>query len=238
MAERHVSDYLSLWDTQTRRNLSRPRTLTDPRSPSKASWRRRIFAVTRSGHCRSPHACSSSRTREPRSAPWRDSSGRKRGRLLTVQAMHRSRPLSRSSRKESGSLNVKSTPSGAEAILDGKNYGRTPVTIPDLDVGLHTLVLKSASGSITRKVTIKANQTTLLTEAIFSGWLAIFSPIPVSVTIDGQPVNLTDDARVMTVRAGTSSNFATSGSTTGRRKRWKYGRDRRPRTRWSCRRAR
>jgi hypothetical protein len=38
----------------------------------------------------------------------------------------------------------------------------------------------------------------MLTEAIFSGWLAIFSPIPVSVAIDGSPVNLTDDGRLMT----------------------------------------
>ncbi len=38
----------------------------------------------------------------------------------------------------------------------------------------------------------------MLSEAIFSGWLAIFSPIPVTVAIDGKPVNLTEDGRVMT----------------------------------------
>ena len=97
-----------------------------------------------------------------------------------------------------GSLKVESTPDGAEATVDGKRYGKTPVTIPDLEVGVHTLVLKSASGTITRRVTIKSNQTTLLSEAIFSGWLAIFSPIPVTVAIDGKPVSLTEDGRVMT----------------------------------------
>jgi hypothetical protein len=97
-----------------------------------------------------------------------------------------------------GSLKVESTPDGAEATVDGKRYGKTPVTIPDLEVGVHTLVLKSASGTITRRVTIKSNQTTLLSEAIFSGWLAIFSPIPVTVAIDGKPDNLTEDGRVMT----------------------------------------
>ena len=45
---------------------------------------------------------------------------------------------------------------------------------------------------------VKANETTLLSEAIFSGWLAIFSPVPVKVVIDGKPVSLTDDGRVMT----------------------------------------
>jgi PEGA domain len=97
-----------------------------------------------------------------------------------------------------GSLKVESTPDGAEASVDGRRYGKTPVTIPDLEVGVHTLVLKSAAGTITRRVTIKSNQTTLLAEAIFSGWLAIFSPIPITVAIDGKPVSLTEDGRVMT----------------------------------------
>ncbi len=100
--------------------------------------------------------------------------------------------------KRVGRLQVESTPSGAEAVIDGRSYGKTPVSIPGLEVGSHTLVLKSGAGSITRKVTIKANQTTLLSEAIFSGWLAIFSPIPVKAVIDGKPVNLTDDGRFMT----------------------------------------
>ena len=95
-------------------------------------------------------------------------------------------------------MKVESTPDGAEAIVDGRRYGKTPVTIPDLEVGAHTLVLKSAAGTITRRITIKNNQTTLLSEAIFSGWLAIFSPIPITVVIDGKPVSLTEDGRVMT----------------------------------------
>jgi hypothetical protein len=97
-----------------------------------------------------------------------------------------------------GSLKIESTPEGAEAIVDGKKYGKTPLTIPDLEAGNHTLVLKSPAGTITRRVTIKNNQTTMLAEAIFSGWLAIFSPIPVNVVVDGSPVNLTDDGRLMT----------------------------------------
>ncbi len=99
--------------------------------------------------------------------------------------------------QRAGSLKIESTPEGAEAIVDGRSYGKTPLTIADLEVGTHTLVLKSSAGSITRRVTIKNNQTTLLSEAIFSGWLAIFSPIPVSVVLDGHPVNLTDDGRLM-----------------------------------------
>ena len=45
------------------------------------------------------------------------------------------------------------------------------MTILDLEVGQHTLVLKSSAGSITRRFTIKNNTTTILSESIFSGWL-------------------------------------------------------------------
>jgi hypothetical protein len=100
--------------------------------------------------------------------------------------------------KRLGSLQVESTPSGAEAAVDGKSYGKTPITIPDLEIGTHTLSLKSAAGTITRKVTVKANETAVVAEAIFAGWLAIFSPIPITAVIDGEPVNLTDDGRFMT----------------------------------------
>jgi CheY-like chemotaxis protein len=100
--------------------------------------------------------------------------------------------------KRLGRLRVESTPAGAEAIVNGRSYGKTPVTIPDLEIGTHNLVLKSRTGTIRRKVTVKANETTVLSEAIFSGWLAIFSPIPVNVVIDGKPVSLTDNGRVMT----------------------------------------
>ena len=196
VAERHVSDYLRLWQTNT------PATASADVDTSEAPVESLVTAENLRRHAKWAlplAACllvvantgtaisTVSRLVRPEERP-----------ALTVQAMQEETPFIEVVEKRVGSLNVKSTPPGADAILDGKRYGRTPVTIPDLDVGLHTLVLKGTSGSITRKVTIKANQATELNESIYSGWLAIFSPIPVSVTIDGQPVNLTDDARIMT----------------------------------------
>jgi hypothetical protein len=118
--------------------------------------------------------------------------------MVTVQPMQEEPPFIEVVERKVGQLKIDSTPTGAEVVVGGKSYGRTPLTIPNLDAGLHTLVLKSGSGSITRKVTIKPNRTTLMTEAIYSGWLAIFSPIPVSVRVDGRPVNLSEDGRLMT----------------------------------------
>jgi hypothetical protein len=116
---------------------------------------------------------------------------------LTVEPVKIDEPFVEVIERRVGRLKLESTPSGAEAIVDGKSYGKTPLTVPDLEIGTHTLVLKSSGGSISRRVTIKANQVTLVTEAIYSGWLAIFSPIAVSVRVDGRPVTLSDDNRIM-----------------------------------------
>ena len=117
---------------------------------------------------------------------------------LVVQPVVNPEPFIEVVEQRVGSLKIESIPEGAEVIVDDKSHGRTPMTILDLEVGQHTLVLKSGAGTITRRFTIKNNTTTILSESIFSGWLAIFSPIPVSVIVDGTPVNLTDEGRVMT----------------------------------------
>src|SRR5581483_2069248 len=99
--------------------------------------------------------------------------------------------------KKTGDLRIESTPSAAKVSVDGKAYGNTPVTIPDLKPGTHTMVLQSGSGTISRRVTIKAGKTTMASEAIFSGWIAVFSPLHVDVALNGKPASMTDDGRIM-----------------------------------------
>ncbi len=115
---------------------------------------------------------------------------------LTVEPLQ-AEPFIEVVQKRVGRLRIESTPAGVEALIDGRSYGKTPITIPDLEVGAHTLVLKGREGTITRRVSVKANETAVVAEAIFSGWLAVFSPIPVTAMLDGRPVNLTDDGRLM-----------------------------------------
>jgi PEGA domain len=100
--------------------------------------------------------------------------------------------------KVGGALKIDSTPVGAEALIDGHSYGKTPLTIPDLRPGVHTLVLRTGAGSVTRRVTIKAGQTAISSEAIFAGWLAIFSPIPVEVSLNGRRAPVAENGRIMT----------------------------------------
>jgi hypothetical protein len=198
--ERRSRDYLSLWqprsagpaeDEDTAESDESEESVVSVANVRKhAKWALPVAAclilVTTTGTAISTVSSTVSRLVEPEAKPG-----------LVVTPLKEDLPFIEVVERRVGKLRVDSTPSGAEAILDGKSYGKTPVTIPDLDPGIHKLQLKSASGTITRNVTIKPNQTTITAEGIYSGWLAIFSSIPVKVVVDGVPVSLTEDSRTM-----------------------------------------
>ena len=96
-----------------------------------------------------------------------------------------------------GTLRVETTPAGAQITLDGESRGESPQTIPNLKPGSHNLVLHSGSGTIIRRVTVRVGQTTLASEAIFSGWLALFAPIKLDIKLNGATVAPMEDGRFM-----------------------------------------
>ena len=100
--------------------------------------------------------------------------------------------------KTTGALKVASTPTGARLLVDGRSYGATPLTIPSLEAGVHTLVLRTGAGSVTRRVTVKAGQTAVASEAIFSGWLAVYSSLPMTISLNGKPASAGAEGRILT----------------------------------------
>ena len=100
-------------------------------------------------------------------------------------------------RKPAGALRVTSSPAGAQVFVDGKAHGVTPLTIADLSVGRHAVELKSDAGNVQRTVTVAADKTAEMDESIFSGWLAVYSPIEVAVTEGGRALLMDDRHQVM-----------------------------------------
>ncbi len=87
-----------------------------------------------------------------------------------------------SARKAAGSVSVTTTPAGAKVTVDGKPHGVTPVTVGDLSPGNHEVTLESSAGTVRRTVAIAANQTALVEESIFSGWLAVYAPFEIVIS--------------------------------------------------------
>jgi hypothetical protein len=96
-----------------------------------------------------------------------------------------------------GALLVESTPAGAKVTVDGKAQGVTPVTLDDLSVGAHSVVIESSAGTVRRRVQIVAGQTEVLSESIFPGWLRVSAPVEVSVSEDGRGLQLDTSRRVL-----------------------------------------
>ena len=87
-----------------------------------------------------------------------------------------------------GKIKVIAIPAKAIIKLNGKEYGETPVNIPDIFVGEYTLSLeKPGYGTITKSITVEENKTTEINEKLPNGMeVTIRSEPPGAVlTIDG-----------------------------------------------------
>jgi hypothetical protein len=96
-----------------------------------------------------------------------------------------------------GSLRVTSTPVGAQVLIDGKARGVTQLTLADLAPGRHDVALQSDAGTVTRTVIIAANQTVTVDEAIFSGFVTVYSPFDVTIAEGGRVLRADDRHQIM-----------------------------------------
>jgi TolB-like protein len=91
--------------------------------------------------------------------------------------------------KGKGTLYIQSTPSSADVWVEGyKVEGKTPLTIPDLDTGTHTLQLVKNDYELTKTVTVKAeqiNKVDVVLELSKENLNVFSTPDGASVSIDG-----------------------------------------------------
>lgn len=109
----------------------------------------------------------------------------------------------------SGSLQVRTDPAGARISVDGVPRGVSPVTVPDLPPGEHTVVVETAAGSTRQTVTVEAGTTASLVAQLpavqsgpASGWISVTTPKSVQLFEDGRLVGSSDTERLL-VAAGT-----------------------------------
>jgi hypothetical protein len=109
-----------------------------------------------------------------------------------------------------GDLVVRTDPSKAKVTVDGKLYGRSPVTVKGLTAGTHRVLLENESGTFSDDVVIEAGATASLVVpmttakpqvgavgANVSGWIAISTPADVQVFEGGRLVGSSRTDRIM-----------------------------------------
>jgi hypothetical protein len=102
-----------------------------------------------------------------------------------------------------GSLEIRTEPPGARVTLDGVPRGMSPVTVPDLQPGQHTVVVETEAGSTTETVVVQAGTTVSLVAHLpdasgpASGWLSVSAPRTVQLFENGQLLGSSDSERLM-----------------------------------------
>jgi hypothetical protein len=108
-----------------------------------------------------------------------------------------------------GTLQIRTDPSGARVTVDGQAKGITPLTLTDLDAGEHSVTLENEFGSANHSVLVQPGiPATLVVPlgapqgAIVSGWLSVSAPLELQIYEQGRLLGTSSIDRIM-LAAGT-----------------------------------
>jgi hypothetical protein len=99
--------------------------------------------------------------------------------------------------EKSGTIVLTTEPAGAHVLLDGKEMGDSPLTLENVPAGKHALLLVTASASVKRIVRVEAGKTAALDVGVFSGWIAVYSPVPLDIAENGKAIGSSEQGRLM-----------------------------------------
>ena len=101
-----------------------------------------------------------------------------------------------------GGLQVTTEPPGAKVLIDGEARGVAPLTVSDLKVGEHAVVVQGTGEPVSRTVTVQEGAVASLVvsmnsaSAFASGWLAI-SGVPVQIMENGTLLGSSETPRIL-----------------------------------------
>lgn len=102
---------------------------------------------------------------------------------------------------ETGALSVATDVTGSTVVVDGQDRGVAPLTLQDLAVGPHRVVVRAKGTSYTRDVQIEAGTTASLFvgtgQASAPGTLAFQSTVPLQVFEEGRLIGTSEMQRIM-----------------------------------------
>ena len=144
-----------------------------------------------------------------------------------------------------GALEIRTRPAGASVLMAGKARGKTPVTVTDLAPGTHEVLLNLGGKQLKEPVTVEAGVTAKLSAAFpstspsrASGWIAIASPVELTILEDGQVLGTTRSRESWSRPDVMRWSSSTSASDSGPRESSRSTMGRPRRSHRNCRKAR
>jgi hypothetical protein len=99
--------------------------------------------------------------------------------------------------EKTGTIVLTTEPTGAHVLLDGREMGDTPLTLENVPSGKHALTFVTASATVPRIVRVETGKTVALDVAVFSGWIVVYSPIPLDIAEKGRTIGSSEQGRLM-----------------------------------------
>ena len=96
-----------------------------------------------------------------------------------------------------GSVAIETQPAGAKITLDGVDVGVAPLKLDTVPPGKHVVAVTTDTATIRRTIRVEAGRTVSLDIPVFSGWVSVFSPIPLDVSSAGKTLGNTDTGKIL-----------------------------------------
>jgi hypothetical protein len=98
---------------------------------------------------------------------------------------------------KAGTVDITTQPAGAHVFLDGKPVGDSPVTLQSVPAGKHTLTFVTSSGTVKKPIRVEPGKPLSVDVPIYSGWIAVFSPVTLEIAENGKSIGTTEQGRLM-----------------------------------------
>jgi hypothetical protein len=96
-----------------------------------------------------------------------------------------------------GGLAIDTQPSGAKVALDGVDVGVAPLKLDSVSPGKHVVVVTTDAATIRRTIRVEPGRVVSLDVPVFSGWVSVFSPIPLDIAAEGKTLGNTDTGKIL-----------------------------------------
>ncbi len=106
-------------------------------------------------------------------------------------------PVKAAGNGPTGEIAVTTQPEGVRVLIDGREAGTSPVTIPGLAPGRHVVTIFGNAGAVKRTIRVEAGKVATVDVPVFSGWVAISSPIVLTVSEKGKSLGTSEQDRIL-----------------------------------------
>jgi hypothetical protein len=111
-----------------------------------------------------------------------------------VQTMQR---ITWSKGLSTGQARVTATAANSHVTIDGKKWGKAPLTISTLAAGKHMVSIESDAGTVSTPIAVSPGETTELDVPIYPGWVSVLAPVQLFIYEGERFLGTTEGEKLM-----------------------------------------